>query len=29
LLNRVGLPLFFSFGNENRANHIGGGGDVK
>jgi hypothetical protein len=28
-LNRVGLSLFFSFGDENRADHISGGGDVE
>jgi hypothetical protein len=28
-LNSIGLPFFFSFGDENRANHIGGGRDVE
>jgi hypothetical protein len=28
-LNRVGLPFFFSFGDENCADHIGGGRDVE
>jgi hypothetical protein len=27
-LNRIGLP-FFSFGDENRADHISGGRDVE
>jgi hypothetical protein len=28
-LNRIGLPFFFSFGDENRADHISGGRDVE
>jgi hypothetical protein len=28
-LDRVGLPFFFSLGDENRADHIGGGRDVE
>jgi hypothetical protein len=28
-LNRIGLPFFFSFGDENRVDHISGGGDVE
>jgi hypothetical protein len=28
-LNRIGLPFFFSFGDENHANHISGGRDVE
>jgi hypothetical protein len=28
-LNRIGLPFFFSLGDENRADHIGGGGYVE
>jgi hypothetical protein len=28
-LNRVGLPFFFSLGDENCADHISGGRDVK
>jgi hypothetical protein len=27
-LNRIGLP-FFSFGDENRADHISGGRDIE
>jgi hypothetical protein len=27
--NRIGLPFFFSFGDENRADHISGGRDVE
>jgi hypothetical protein len=27
--NRIGLPFFFSLGNENRADHISGGRDVE
>jgi hypothetical protein len=28
-LNRIGLPFLFSFGDENRADHISGGRDVE
>jgi hypothetical protein len=28
-LNRIGLPFFFSFSDEDYANHIGGGRDVE
>jgi hypothetical protein len=28
-LKRIGLPFFFSLGDENRANHVSGGRDVK
>jgi hypothetical protein len=28
-LNRVGLPLFFSLGDENCVDHISGGRDVE
>jgi hypothetical protein len=28
-LNRVGLPFFFSLGNENYADHISGGRNVE
>jgi hypothetical protein len=28
-LNRIGLPFFFSFNDENRADHISGGGYVE
>jgi hypothetical protein len=28
-LNRIGLPFFFSLGNENHADHVSGGGDVE
>jgi hypothetical protein len=29
LLNRIGLPFFFSLGDENGADHISGGRDVE
>jgi hypothetical protein len=29
LSNRTGLPFFFSLSDENRADHIGGGGYVE
>jgi hypothetical protein len=29
LLNRIGLPFFFSLGDENCADHISGGRDVE
>jgi hypothetical protein len=28
-LNRIGLPFFFSFDDENRVDHISGGRDVE
>jgi hypothetical protein len=28
-LNKIGLPFFFSLGDENRADHISGGRNVK
>jgi hypothetical protein len=28
-LNRIGLPFFFSLGDENHADHISGGRDVE
>jgi hypothetical protein len=28
-LNRLGLPFFFSLGDENCSNHVGGGRDVE
>jgi hypothetical protein len=28
-LNRIGLPFFLSFGDENYADHISGGRDVE
>jgi hypothetical protein len=28
-LNRIGLPFFFSFGDEDCADHISGGRDVE
>jgi hypothetical protein len=28
-LNRIGLPFFFSLGDEDYADHVGGGRDVK
>jgi hypothetical protein len=28
-LNRIGLPFFFSLDDENHADHVSGGGDVK
>jgi hypothetical protein len=28
-LNRIDLPFFFSFGDEDRADHISGGRDVE
>jgi hypothetical protein len=28
-LHRIGLPFFFSLSDENRADHIGGGGDLE
>jgi hypothetical protein len=28
-LNRIGLPFFFSLDDENRAEHVSGGRDVK
>jgi hypothetical protein len=28
-LNRIGLPFFLSLGDENRADHVSGGRDIK
>jgi hypothetical protein len=28
-LNRIGMPFFFSLGNENCADHVSGGRDVE